>query len=479
MSEGELIIKGGVVLQGPPLEQNFNRSDIRVRDGVVVEIGPDLEPSTPGTEVLDAHDAYVLPGFVDAHQHLWESTLRGVTAGGGFADFFFRIRIMHGAVHTADDVYAGVYAGALTSLDAGTTTVVDHMHVVNSPDHAMAGLEALRRSGLRARWSLGTSGGPVAEPVFADQSARWDHARSVRSREFASQSSADRVSMGLAIADLGSYDWDTTRREYDLVRELDVHLTAHGNCFWGPRHPGEIEGLHRHGLLGERQLYSHCNSSSDHELALLAETGASMVSTPETELQLGLGLPVFARAAAAGARAGLGSDIQANNSPDMFTQMRLAMHTVSASVHQRQLDAGGTGTLQRPALDPATVYHHATLGSAEAIGLGDQVGSLEVGKAADVVLLRLSSLWHLPVIDPMATIVQHASVRDVETVVVGGDVVKRNGTLPAAQAREAAQLMAAAWERLEAQVAARGGVRPELPDGLWDQVVDAVNTNMT
>ncbi|MCZ4585969.1 amidohydrolase family protein [Rhodococcus opacus] len=189
-------------------------------------------------------------------------------------------------------------------------------------------------------------------------------------------------------------------------------------------------------------------------------------------------MPVFARAAAAGARAGLGSDIQANNSPDMFTQMRLAMHTVTAAAHQHDLETRGTGALERPAVDPATVFHHVTLGGAQAIGLGDRVGSLEVGKAADVVVLRLSSLWHLPVIDPMATIVQHASARDVETVLVGGDVVKRNGVLPNAHTQEASKLMGAAWERLDAQVAARGGVRPELPDGLWDQVVGAVNTNM-
>ncbi|MCZ4585970.1 amidohydrolase family protein [Rhodococcus opacus] len=287
MGDAELVIKNGVVLQGPPLEQDFTRSDLRVRDGVIAEIGPDLEPA-PGTEVIDAQGAYLLPGFVDAHQHLWESTLRGVTSGGGFADFFFRVRIMHGAVHTPDDVYAGVLAGALTSLDAGTTTLVDHMHVVNSPEHAAAGLEALRRTGLRARWSLGTSGGPVAEPYFTSEQQRWDHARSVRTGEFAAQTDTDRVTMGLAIADLGSYDWETTKVEYDLARELDVWLTAHGNCFWGPEHPGELAGLHRHGLLGPRQLYSHCNSSSDQELALLAETGASMVSTPETELQLGL-----------------------------------------------------------------------------------------------------------------------------------------------------------------------------------------------
>jgi 5-methylthioadenosine/S-adenosylhomocysteine deaminase len=478
MSRDELVIKGGVVLLGAPLQRDFRRTDLRAIDGIITEIGPDLSPSDLGGEVIDVDGGYVLPGFVDAHQHLWEASLRGVTASGNFTDFLYRVRISHGAIFEPDDVYAGVLAGALTSIMSGTTTVVDHMHLVNTPDHAAASLEAVRASGLRTRWSYGTGGGPVAQPHFITQQDRRDHARRLRTDIFAAQTDADRVTMGLAIADIGAFGWDEMAREFQLATELDLALTTHAGCFWGPEHPFEFEGLHRHGLLGPRQLYSHANRATDDELRMLAGAGASVVSAPETEMQLGNGLPVLHRAIAAGVEAGLGTDIQANHSPDMFTAMRLAMHTASAVEHQKVLETAGSSSLDRPVLDVATVYHTATLGGAQAAGLDEVTGSVEVGKAADLLVLQLGAFWNQPVIDPLATIVLQSGVRDVSTVIVGGQVLVRGGRLPADQADRAGKAIAESWSGLRDRMAVRGGPYPEAPDGLIEDITASVAQNL-
>ena len=474
----ELIVKGGIVLVGPPLERDFRRGDVRSVDGVVTEIGPDLSPQEPDGEVVEVDGAYVLPGFVDTHQHLWEAALRGVTASGNFTDFVWRVRIMHGAIFEPDDVYAGVLAGALASVRSGTTTVVDHLHLVNTPEHATAGLEAVRASGLRTRWSYGTGGGPVAEPVFETQTQRRDHARRLRSEFFGAQTDADRVTMGLAIADIGAFAWDEMAEEFELATELDLGLTTHAGCFWGPEHPYEFEGLHHHGLLGPRQLYSHVNRVTDGELRLIAGAGASIASAPETEMQLGNGLPVLHRALAAGVESGLGTDIQANHSADMFSAMRLAMHTASALDHQKALDTVGSTAVGRPVLDVATVFHTATLGGAQAAGLGEVTGSLEVGKAADLMVLRLDGFWNQPVIDPLATIVLQSGARDLDTVVVGGEILLRDGRLPAEQADRVGSLVADSWGRLQARMAERGGVYPEAPEGLIEDITSSVAQNL-
>jgi len=477
MTGRDVIIRGGTVLVGAPRAGKFEQADVRVRDGLIAEIGLGLDAA--GAQLLDADGRYVLPGFVDAHHHLWEASLRGVCSDGSFADFFYRIRVNHAGIHTPEDLAAGIAAGALAAIDAGTTTVVDHLHAVNSPDHADAGLEAVLESGLRARWCYGTSGGPVPVPVFNSQHERWDDARRVRSSAFSAQQDGDRVTMGLAIADVGTYGWDESPTDYHLADELDVMITSHANCFWGPSHPAEFAALHARGLLGPRQLYSHANASTDEELALLADAGVSVVSTPETEMQLGIGFPILSRAARAGVKHGIGVDIQANNSADMFSQMRLGMHACSALAHQPMLERTGSAGIEDPVVSTREIYHTATLGGAEAVGLDHITGSIAVGKAADLVLLRHDGLHQTPNIDPFATIVQQSGPRDVDLVMVAGEIIKQGGRLPTERVRVAHEGVTAAFERLCARAQERGGLRPPVPEGLFGQIADAVNHNVS
>ena len=258
-----------------------------------------------------------------------------------------------------------------------------------------------------------------------------------------------------------------TRAEYALARELDLLLTGHSNAVRG----SEIEWLQRDGLLGPNQLYVHATTSTDDELRLLAAAGASVASTPETELQMGLGFPIYARAAVHGVAAGIGADIQANNSSDPFVRMALGMQAERARVYQPLLDAGGVAALDGVAVSTREILYHATLGGARALGLGDITGSLEVGKAADIVLVRNDQLHHRPNVDPFATIVLQSHTSDIDTVLVAGRVAKSGGALDPSESARAAGLVDAAFERLSAAMEARGGRLPERPAGWLEQVV--------
>lgn len=477
------LITGGTVLIGPALTGSFVRADVLVDDGVITRItpvgqqAPDTgQPDTgqPATEVIDATGTFVLPGFIDTHAHLWEASMRGISADWDIVDFAWGIRYNHAGLHTPDDLYAGVLAGALASLDSGTTTVLDHVHVVNSPDHADQALRAVRDSGLRTVWAYGLTEVPLQSPAFTSPEQRWADARRLR----AALPDGARVSMGLAPNDLLSVPWETTGREFALARELDVLLTAHVNTTWGRWRPQEIEFLAHDGLLGRRQVYSHGDASSDHELELLADAGAALVSTPESELQMGLGMPLFQRAAAAGVTVGLGSDLQANNSPDAFSQMRVARQSENGRRNQSILDQVGIAGLDGVGVTVRQSLHLATLGGATALGLDHLVGSLEPGKAADIVLVRNDAPRHRPIIDPFATVVEHAQVGDVDTVLVNGEVVKRGGALDAARASSAVGLVDAAWARLVERMSARGGPKPPRPDDLFDQVSASMVANL-
>jgi cytosine/adenosine deaminase-related metal-dependent hydrolase len=294
-------------------------------------------------------------------------------------------------------------------------------------------------------------------------------ARRVREQHFSGAGGI--LDMGVALTELGLVPFDVTRAEVALARELDVLVTAHIGSVTTAARPPEIELLHGAGLLDNRQVHVHCNACSDRELDLLAGTGASVSLTPETELQMGMGFPIFDRALARGMLPSLGCDIVSNNRGDLFAQMRLGLQGERARANQEHLDAQ-----EMPpglSLGVRDVLRFATLGGAEALGLGSVCGSIDVGKAADLVLLRTDGLHMAPLNDPFAAVVLHAGPADVETVLVGGEVVKAGGALVGDAAARARALVEATRDRVVAELEPRGGLLPPAPDG-WFEATTAV-----
>ncbi|MDA8371244.1 MAG: amidohydrolase family protein [Nocardiopsaceae bacterium] len=475
MAVSRLLISGGSVLVGSPLRGVVEQVDVLVEDGVILRIGPGLD--TVDAERIDASGCFVLPGFVDSHQHLWQTTMRGLTADWDLSEYFWCIRNNHSAAHTPADIFAGTYAGALAALDSGTTTTIDFSHCLNSPDHSDEAVRSIKESGIRAVWCYGLFAVPTDRPAFATLEQRWADARRIRDTQFTGSAKDELVTMGLALTEVGLQPWEATRAEFALARELGVMLTTHANVIWRPDPIPEIEWYHRDGLLGPNQLHSHANTSTDRELALLAEAGASTCSTPDTELQMGMGFPVFARAAALGVTVGLGGDIQSNNGQDPFTQMRLALQAENVRAALPTLEGEGLPGLNGSPATPREVLHYATLGSAQALGLGDVTGSLEPGKAADILLVRGDGLRQRPVVDPISTIVMHCGIGEVDTVLVAGKVVKRDGRLVHRDPAAAAGLVDQAYERLTAAIEQRGGWKPPMPEGFMETVMQAMAAN--
>ncbi len=478
MSRGRLRVAGGRVLSGDPGAGRVLDADVLVEDGRVRAVEPRdtaRGPSRPGgdAEVLDARGGLVLPGFVDTHRHVWQTALRGITADWTLTDYFWRIRTILAAAYEPDDVLAGNLAGGLEALEAGVTCLVDFSHCLSSPAHADAALDGLEATGIRGVWAYGFYPVPLEHPPFAGVDARVADLRRIRAERLPGD--AGRLRLGVALSELGVVPWEATAAEIRAAEDLGLPLTTHTGCVWHPRRPREVELLHAAGLLGPEQLHVHCNACTDRELDLLAEAGAAISSTPETELQMGMGFPVLERARRRGIRLGLGCDIASNNRGDLFTQMRLGLQAERARANQPALEAGVMP--ERLTLTAAEMLRSATLGGAEALGLADVCGSIDPGKAADLVVLRTDTLALSPVHDGVATAVLQAGAGDVEAVLVGGEAVKRDGRL-VADASRARALVEASAERIVSRVADRGGIRAPLPDGFADLVVAGMEANL-
>ncbi|MFF0339902.1 amidohydrolase family protein [Kribbella sp. NPDC004875] len=368
-------------------------TDVLIDAGRIAAIGNGLRVDA---EVIDARDRIVVPGFVDTHRHLWQTALRGIAVDANLGGYFERVLGTYGARFRAEDVAAGNLVGALECLDAGITTVQDYSHVQRTPDHADAALDALRRSGIRAVFGYGPS--PLSGgAVDARQMRRIMDRRSER--------------LGLAVAAIGPSfaPFETVQADWELADALDVPVVVHISS--SSDTPDPVTRLRDAGLARRNTLYVHGNNLPDSELKVIAETGAAVSITPTVEARMEMGEPLAGRLRAAGVHFSLGIDVVTTAAGDMFR----AMHEV--------LSLGYT------TFSAADVLQLATVGGAKALGLAD-VGSLAVGNQADVVLLRgtdvnLAGGMH----DPVATVVTAAHPGNVETVLVGGTPVKRDGRL--------------------------------------------------
>ena len=155
--------------------------------------------------------------------------------------------------------------------------------------------------------------------------------------------------------------------------------------------------------------------------------GASVSITPEVEMQMGLGSAADRRSSRRGAAMNIGTDVVTGVSTDMFTQMRFLLQTQRAltndNFHRGRPCLTGWPSRRGQALEFATIK------SAQCFGLDDRIGSLAPGKEADIVLLRKTDINMRAAADPISAIVLHAGVANVDTVIVGGNVVKQNGKL--------------------------------------------------
>ncbi|MFJ9895686.1 amidohydrolase family protein [Streptomyces sp. NPDC091280] len=399
------LLSGGTVVSMDPAVGDLARGDVLIEDGVIVQVAARIE--APDAEVIDATDRIVMPGFVDNHRHTWQTAFRGVGADWTFAQW---AAAMHGTVkphYQPEDVYAGTLLGRLEALHSGVTTMLDWYHVAQTPEHEDAAVAALRDAPGRSIFCLGAGWG-TADPVDAA-------VRRVRSRL-----DGGAVTMAFGLRGPEATDMDTVAHELKLAAELGLRTSLHVDIV-----SGAVAELRDHGLLRDTTTFVHGNGLSDDELRMLADAGSSLSISPDVELKMGFGTPMTGRAMAAGLRPTLSVDDVPSAGGDMFSTMRTAFAV------QRGLDGG---------LRSRDLLAFTTVDAAASCGLATRTGSITPGKDADIILLRTDDLTVFPVTDPAATIVSAGHPGLVDTVLVTGRVVKRNGTLvdvdlPALRAR--------------------------------------------
>ncbi|WP_394001949.1 amidohydrolase family protein [Luteimonas sp. WGS1318] len=421
--DGALLVRNGHVLTMDPQTGDLPRADVLVRDGRIVAVGPDLDPGD--ARVIDAAGAYVLPGFVDTHSHLYTTTMRGQfrNADGAYFDTAEALA----PSMTPDDVRIAMHVGALELLDGGITTTGDFFDNVRTPAHGEAGLQALDAAGIRAVLYYGGPDKSTRHPIDVEHLSALAAARGAEAR----------VRMGLAWRlprDRDDADnWAMRMHERDTARALGLPVQVHVSVEPGPI----FDALIARDLLAPDLSLVHATDATPAQLQALETAGGALSLTPISEHRVGYG-PTRIDHFAAVRRQGLGIDGNAlAGRGDMFAIMRLAALTWSGEARDETV------------VDPRALLDLATRRGADALGLGAITGTLVPGKRADLQVIAADSLQMAGFGggDPAALLVYSASPADVRTVIVDGVLVKADGALvdvDLPQLREAAQQSARA-----------------------------------
>jgi cytosine/adenosine deaminase-related metal-dependent hydrolase len=460
-----LLLRGGYVLSMDETVGELPSGDVLIEDGAISAVEARLE--VEDVEVLDATGHVVMPGFVDTHRHTWQTPFRGVCADWTLEDYFRGMRMSISPNCAAEDVYAGNYVGALEALEAGVTTILDFSHCNNTPEHADAAIQGLRDAGIRAMFAYGYYPAPASTPVFTEHEQRLADARRIRERDLSSEDAL--VTMGVALTEVGLLPFEQTIAEARSAGELGVPSVLHTGCNWGSLATEGIPELDHHRLLSAEQVHVHCNTLDDRNFRRLAEHDCKVSSSPETEIQMGMGHPVIRRALEFGMRPSLSCDVMSSNSGDMFSQMRIGLQFERCMRN----DAFNARNQMPEPLDLSVrdALGWGTVNGAHAMGLEHRIGSLTPGKQADVIVVGGRRLNMVPMADPVGCLIAQANPANVRHVLVAGRFVKRDGELVGVEVDHAIDLAQQSCERVLGAITAGG--QPLLaptPEGFADLI---------
>ena len=410
---------------------------VAVTDGRIVAVGPAADIGDDAAEVIEAEERILMPGLVNMHCHAGDSLFRGLVEDLPLEPWLQTVWKAERAILDRRTCRLGAELGLAELLLSGVTTVMDMFWF---PEATVAAAAAL---GMR----VATGGIFFDYPGMDGRSA---DRRAADAEAFFAMTGRDEAVIA------GVHAHGTYPVGPDHLVEAGAIARRHAGFFC--THAAEtaaeqatvverygrrvIEHLAALELLGPRTVLAHCVHLSEAERTLLAATGTHVVHNPMSNLKLASGFAPIAELVAAGVNVTLGTDgAISGNDLDMWLAMRLA-----ATLHKAvRGDAGVLSTRQILAM--------ATINGARALGVEDRLGSIEVGKAADFLLLAIDRLHAVPLFDPITHIVYSSNRSDVTDVFVAGRQLVTDGRLVTADVAALVAAVRGLGPRIRASIA--------------------------
>jgi 5-methylthioadenosine/S-adenosylhomocysteine deaminase len=435
------VIRNGAVMSMDAQVGDFVNADVLIEGKKILAIGPNLHVGN--ADEIDARGRIVMPGFIDTHHHQFETALRSFLSNGLLINdgsgspsanptYYEYILLTFAPKYRPQDVYISELFGGLSQLDDGVTTVHDVSQIHHSPQHSDAAIKALRDTGRRAAFGYFESAGGVAGNQYPADAPR------IKQQWFSSTDQLTTMIMGGEVY-LGDA---TTQQSWTIGRQLGLQIAAHILSPFGIRPIMDAlaagTGGSGHLGIGPDNLFIHMTGMSDPAWNRVKQVGAQVSIAFPIEMNMRHGIPPILKMQSLGMEPSLSSDVEVTMTADFFQQMRSAMTMQRMVVNQMVLEQGNfyppnqwptpaAGT--PPLLNVRDVLRFATINGAKALRLDGKVGSLKVGKEADIIILDGTAINVAPVNNVPGAVVSLMDRTNVETVIVAGKVRKWKGRL--------------------------------------------------
>ena len=424
-----LVLQGAHVATVDGSATEYPSGHVVVTDGVITAVGAGPAPEIAGARVVDAGGCLITPGFVNTHHHLYQWITRGLAVDDTLFGWLTTLYPVWGQID-AELVNVAATGGLAWLAGTGCTTTTDHHYVFprDGGDVLKAEIDAAARVGLRfhptrGSMDLGRSKGGlppdnVVEDIDAILAATEAAIDTHHDSSFGSM-----LRIGVAPCSPFSVTGDLLRQTAELSRRKGVRMHTHlcetlDEEQYCQEHFGcsPVEYMESVGWLGPEVWLAHSVWLTDESIASLARTGTSVAHCPTSNARLGSGIARARDLRDAGVAVGLGVDGAASN--EACALLEEARHALLFA----RAKGGPQALTVRDALDMAT------MGGARVLGRQDEIGSLEVGKLADIAVWRLDTLPHIDIVDPIAALVLGAPP-PLELLLVGGRPIVEQGRL--------------------------------------------------
>jgi 5-methylthioadenosine/S-adenosylhomocysteine deaminase len=411
-----ILIKNGTLVTMDQ-HNSISRADLLINDGRITEIGGSGQTADT---VIDAGGCAVLPGFVQTHIHLCQTIFRGAADDLALIDWLKQRVWPMEAAHTAASIAASARLGIAELIKGGTTCALT-METVN---HTAEVFKVVEKTGFRATVGKCMMDKGAEVPVALQEQTSSSIAESIALLDEWHGKANGRIRYCFAPRFAISCTRELLEKVAELARARGVMVHTHASentteCQLVQEETGlrNVAYLHSLGLTGRYVALAHCVHLSVDEIETLKTTGTNVVHCPSSNLKLASGIAPIAKLLEEGISVSLGADGAAcNNRLNMFTEMRTAA-LLQKVVHGPEV------------LPAARVLRLATIDGAKALGLESEIGSIEVGKRADLSVVKLDRLHTTPARDVVSALVYSAEADDVDTVIIDGQLVMRERKL--------------------------------------------------
>lgn len=420
---------------------------VAIAGGTFVDVGKtaELRARWEPRQRIDGRRRVATPGLIDGHLHSSFQLARGLADEVNAQAFLFDRMYPYEGVLAEPDVWASAALTAMELLRHGVTCFTDPGNY-----HPRATVDAVSRAGMRLVISRSTFDrtksvmGLLPEAMIDDTERALEHTAEVL--ETYAVGRHERVTASASFRGLNNASDELIVGLAELARRLDVGLQTHACFHYSTRDSSiaqygetEVARLERLGVLDERMLLVHGGWLSPEDIPLLAKRRPSIVAAASSSMHSGYGSVAVGRLPelmALGINVGIGSDHACSGIVDLPVEMLL----LAGGYKEARLDAR--------VLPPEQVVEMATINGAKAAGLADRIGSVEVGKQADLVLFDADAPGWQPLHNPISNLVYSATGATVDTMLVDGQVVVDDGHLTRLDENEVLREVAAAGDRL-------------------------------